>query len=56
MIDPVMITSEQLRAVGDEMELHAGTRELIGHGEKVAALVDFQGPAGNIWSAPSGSR
>lgn len=36
----------QLTSLGDEMELHADVRKLVGDGDVVAALVDFQGPAG----------
>lgn len=38
----------QLTAMGDEMELHAQVRELLGSEGKVAALVDFEGPAGPV--------
>lgn len=38
----------QLEAMGDEMELYADVREIIGQGDRVAALVDFQGPSGNM--------
>lgn len=36
----------QLTALGDEMELRVAVRRLIGDGDEVAALVDFQGPSG----------
>ena len=37
---------QQLIALGDELELHAEVRHLIGDGNEVAALVDLQGPSG----------
>ena len=37
---------DQLKRLGDELELHARTRSIVGQGEIVAALVEFQGPAG----------
>jgi ketosteroid isomerase-like protein len=37
---------QQLKALGDELELHAVVRHLIGDGNEVAALVDFQSPSG----------
>lgn len=39
---------EQLRAMGDEMELYAEVRELVASGDTVAVLVDVQGPTGTI--------
>lgn len=36
----------QLKKLGDELELHARARAIVGDGDTVAALVDFQGPAG----------
>jgi ketosteroid isomerase-like protein len=36
----------QLEALGDEMELRADVRRIVGEGDVVAALVDFHGPAG----------
>lgn len=39
---------EQLKQFGDEMELHAESRTVIGEGDTVAALIDFQGPKGLI--------
>jgi ketosteroid isomerase-like protein len=39
---------QQLMALGDELELHAEVRHLIGDGNEVAALVDFRSPAGPI--------
>jgi len=38
----------QLMGLGDDLELHAEVRHLIGDGNEVAALVDFQGPSGPI--------
>jgi ketosteroid isomerase-like protein len=38
----------QLQAFGDELELYAKPREIVGQGDTVAALVDFQGPSGSI--------
>lgn len=38
----------QLKSLGDEIELYADVRQLIGEGDVVAALVDFQSPAGPI--------
>ncbi|NIV03649.1 MAG: hypothetical protein GWN59_03205 [Calditrichae bacterium] len=52
--DPLMSANsadayvEQLKAFGDELELYAEVRELVGEGDIVAALVDFQGPEGKI--------
>ena len=37
---------QQLIGLGDELELYAEVRHLIGDGDEVAALVDFQGPSG----------
>lgn len=37
---------DQLKQLGDELELHAKTRSIVGQGDIVAALVEFQGPAG----------
>jgi ketosteroid isomerase-like protein len=39
---------DQLKALGDEMELRAEVRHVVGEGEMVAALVDFVGPAGPL--------
>jgi hypothetical protein len=39
---------ERLIALGDDLELHAEVRHLIGEGDEVAALVDLQGPSGPI--------
>lgn len=39
---------DQLKAFGDEMELHDDVRELVVDGNIVSALVDFQGPSGPI--------
>lgn len=39
---------DQLKAFGDEMELYADLRAVVGDGDLVAALVDFQGPAGKM--------
>lgn len=39
---------QQLVALGDELELHAEVRHLIGRADEVAALVDFRGPSGPI--------
>ena len=39
---------EQLRSLGDEIEMYAEVRKLIGEDDVVAALVDFQGPTGKI--------
>lgn len=38
----------QLAALGDELEMYADVRELIGSGDVVAALVDVRGPSGPI--------
>ncbi|MGA9533737.1 MAG: nuclear transport factor 2 family protein [Anaerolineales bacterium] len=38
----------QLQSFGDEMEMHARVRQLIGSDDIVAALVDFDGPGGAI--------
>lgn len=38
----------QLKALGNELEMYAEVRQLIGEKDQVAALVDFQGPAGPI--------
>jgi ketosteroid isomerase-like protein len=38
----------QLTAFGDEMDLRAELREIVGEGNRVAALVDFQTPAGPV--------
>ena len=35
-------------AMGDEIEMHAEVREIVGQGDVVAALVDFKGPKGPI--------
>jgi ketosteroid isomerase-like protein len=37
---------QQLTAYGDEMDLRVEVRYLIEQGDKVAALVEYQGPAG----------
>lgn len=39
---------ERLTAFGDELEMHAEVQSLVWEGFQVAALVDFQGPEGNI--------
>lgn len=39
---------QKLINLGDELELHAEVRRLVSDGEEVAALVDFQGPAGMV--------
>ncbi len=50
--DPLMAADSaddyvrQLTALGDELELHAHVRHVIGEGDRVAALVEFQGPTG----------
>ena len=36
----------QLQAYGDNFEMHAEVRKLVSQGDTVAALVEFQGPAG----------
>lgn len=36
----------QLTALGDEMELRAEVRDIVGDGDTVAALVEFAGPQG----------
>lgn len=50
----------QLRSFGDEMEMVAHVREMIGKDEVVAALVDFEGPTGLIpygqWFTLRGGR
>jgi ketosteroid isomerase-like protein len=52
--DPLMSANsaddyvQQLKALGDEFEMYAEVRQLIGEQDQVAALVDFQGPAGTI--------
>lgn len=38
----------QLQAFGDEMELQAKARQIVGTGDTVAALVDFAGPSGTM--------
>jgi len=38
----------QLKAMGDELEMYAEVRSLLGSDDVVAALVDFQGPGGTI--------
>ncbi len=38
----------QLRAFGDDLSLHGDVRAVVGKGEVVAALVDFQGPSGKM--------
>ena len=38
----------QLKALGDEIEMYAEVRKLVGEDDVVAALVDFQGPTGKI--------
>jgi ketosteroid isomerase-like protein len=39
---------DQLKALGDEMELRAEVRHVVAEGDVVAALVDFAGPAGPL--------
>jgi hypothetical protein len=39
---------DQLRSLGDEFEMVAEVRKLVAGGDLVAALVDFQGPSGEI--------
>jgi len=39
---------EQLRSLGDEIEMYAEVREIVGEGDVVAALIDFQGPGGTM--------
>jgi ketosteroid isomerase-like protein len=36
----------QITSTGDELEMVARVRQLIGQGDSVAALVEFQGPGG----------
>ncbi len=38
----------QVTAMGDELEMYAAVRQLVAQGDLVAALVDFQSPAGVI--------
>ena len=38
--------TNQMKQLGDEMELYSTAREIVGNGNTVAALVEFQGPAG----------
>jgi hypothetical protein len=39
---------EQLSSYGEELELHAEVLSILGEGDTVAALVDYQGPMGSI--------
>lgn len=51
---------DQLKKLGDEMELHARVRSIVGQGEIVAALVEFQGPEGpmaySMWFTVKGGK
>jgi len=38
----------QITASGDELEMYADVRELVGQQDTVAALVEFRGPKGPI--------
>jgi ketosteroid isomerase-like protein len=50
--DPLMSANsaddyiDQLKQLGDELDLRAWARSIVGEGDIVAALVEFQGPAG----------
>jgi hypothetical protein len=52
--DPLMTASsaedyvQQLVGLGDELEMYAEVRAIVGEGDDVAALVDFSGPFGKI--------
>jgi ketosteroid isomerase-like protein len=39
---------DQLRALGDEIEMYVDVRHIIGSGDLVSALVDLQGPDGPV--------
>ena len=52
--DPLMSATgaddylRQLSSLGDDLEMHAEVRDIVGQGDKVAALVDFQAPQGVV--------